>query len=208
MSKLHQVRQPARQGVGGADYQTPNVPCPRRSGRRAIRGMVLFAALAGSLAALAASGVPASAANRVTAGQVSAVSSFYDPATRGMHEFSATPSGVYETYKSGGAWHTDKINNLTGVNALTSFYDPAQGGSLHVLSATPSGVVETYWFNTSPGKQGGLINNLTGVSALTSLYDRASGGSLHVFAAIPSGVDETYWFNTSPGKNTDLINNL
>ena len=77
-----------------------------------------------------------------------------------------------------------------------------------MLSATPSGVVETYWFNTSPGKQGGLINNLTGVSALTSLYDRASGGSLHVFAAIPSGVDETYWFNTSPGKNTDLINNL
>jgi hypothetical protein len=174
--------------------------------------MVLFAGLAGSLATLAAGVVPANAApETVTAGPVRAISSVFDPVGVGsQHVFSATASGVWETYwnnGSTGAKLTHKINNLAGVTALTSFYDPANGGSLHVFSATPSGVYETHWSSTSGATR--KINTLAGVNALTSFYDPANGGSLHVFAATPSGVAETYWFNTNPNPNpTGLINTL
>jgi hypothetical protein len=74
-----------------------------RRGRRAIRGVVLLAGLLGSLAALAASGIPANAAKTVTAGQANAISSFYGPPVKQLHVFSATPPGAYETYRSNAA---------------------------------------------------------------------------------------------------------
>jgi hypothetical protein len=60
--------------------------------------------------------------------------------------FAATPAWVDETYwpnTTGGNKTTGLINNLTGVTALTSFYDPPVG-QRHVFSATPAGDYETY----------------------------------------------------------------
>src|SRR6516162_5416693 len=112
MFNLGQDHLPARHGVAGAGHHIRNTPGTRRSRRRAIRGVVLLVGLLGCVAALAGSGVPASAATAeaVTAGQVSAISSVYDPAAGGLHVFSVTPSGVYETYWSNtnGTKHTDK----------------------------------------------------------------------------------------------------
>jgi len=56
MPKLHQLHQRARQGVGGAECQIRNTTGTRRSGRRAIRGVVLLAGLLGSVAALGEAG--------------------------------------------------------------------------------------------------------------------------------------------------------
>ena len=67
MSKLHQVHLSARRGVAGAGCQIRKIMSTRRNGRRAVRGMVLLASLLGSLAALAAGGVPALAAGHVRA---------------------------------------------------------------------------------------------------------------------------------------------
>ena len=162
MFKLGQDHLPARHGVAGAGHHIQNTPSARRSGQRAIRGGVLLAGLLGSLAALAASGVPADAVSQqtVTAGPVTAISSFYDPPVKQLHVFSATPSGVQETYwSSGGAKTTGPINNVTGISGISSFYDPATGG-LHVFSATPSGVYETYWSNTNGTKHTDKINSL------------------------------------------------
>ena len=149
-----------------------NTTRTRRSWRRAIRGAVLLIGLLGGAAALGASAVAASATPQtVTAGTVRAISSFYDPYTADgsggtLHVFSATPSGVWETYwdNVGGAKTTVKVNNLAGVRAVSSFYDSytgdGSGGSLHVFSATPSGDYETYWHNLPSGKTTGQINNL------------------------------------------------
>jgi len=46
---------------------------------------------------------------------------------------------------------TGPINDLTGVSAIGSFYDPGDA-SLHVFSVTQSGVYETYWFNSGGPK--------------------------------------------------------
>src|SRR5215469_11652824 len=184
-----------------------NVMSARRTGRRAIRGAVLLTGLLGGLAALGASGIPASAVPKtVTAGPVRAISSVYDPAGVGsLHVFSATPSGVYETYWNNGQTGpktTHKINSLAGVTAISSVYDPAGAGSLHVFSVTPSGVYGTHGSSTSGATR--KINTLTGVRAVSSVYDPytadGSGGSLHVFSAIASGVSDTYWFNTTPSQ--------
>ena len=120
-----------------------NAKSTRRSGRRSIRGLVLLAGLLGGVAALAASGAPAYAASSgtVTAGQVTTISSFYDPSAGQLHVFSATAAGVYETYWSdnGGTKTTGKINNRLRVCGISSFYDPA-AGQLHVFTATATGV--------------------------------------------------------------------
>ena len=201
-----------------------NTTRTRRSWRRAIRGAVLLTGLLGGVAALGASAVAASATPQtVTAGTVRAISSFYDPYTGdgsggSLHVFSATASGVWETYwkNVGGAKTTGQINNLAGVTAISSFYDPytadGSGGTLHVFSATPSGVWETYWDNVGGAKTTVKVNNLAGVRAISSFYDSytgdGSGGSLHVFSATPSGDYETYWHNLPSGKTTGQINNL
>src|SRR5215469_2669453 len=192
-----------------------NVMSARRTGRRAIRGAVLLTGLLGGLAALGASGIPASAVPKtVTAGPVRAISSVYDPAGVGsLHVFSATPSGVYETYWNNGQTGpktTHKINSLAGVTAISSVYDPAGAGSLHVFSVTPSGVYETHWSSTSGATR--KINTLTGVRAVSSVFDPftadGSGGSLHVLSATPSGDYETYWNNTGSPKHTVQGNSL
>jgi hypothetical protein len=214
MSKLRQVHQFARQAVAGTGYQIRNPSNTRRGGRRAIRGAVLLAGVLGSLAALGASGIPANAAPATaTAGQVTAMSSVYDPAGSGsLHVFSATPSGVWETYWNNGSTGpktTHKINNLPGVTAISAVYDPYGPGSLHVFSATLSGVYETHWTSTSPVTR--KINALVGVDAISSLYDPytadGSGGSLHVFSATPSGVHETYWPNITPSQKFTVSDN-
>ena len=63
MFKLRQIHQLARRSVTGAEYRLRNPKSTRRRGRRAIRGAVLLAGMLGSWAALAATGVPAYAAN-------------------------------------------------------------------------------------------------------------------------------------------------
>ena len=59
MSKFLQGRRIVRSRAAGGGYQIRNAAPTRRSGRRAIRGVVLLAGLLGGLAVLAASGVPA-----------------------------------------------------------------------------------------------------------------------------------------------------
>ena len=59
MSKFLQGRRIVRPRAAGGGYQIRNAAPTRRSGRRAIRGVVLLAGLLGGLAVLAASGVPA-----------------------------------------------------------------------------------------------------------------------------------------------------
>ena len=149
-----------------------NTTRTRRSWRRAIRGAILLIGLLGGVAALGASAVAASATPQtVTAGTVRAISSFYDPYTAdgsggSLHVFSATASGVHETYwfNVGSPKFNVQTNTLAGVTALSSFYDPYTGdgsqGSLHVFSATPSGDWETYWFNVPSSRTTGQINNL------------------------------------------------
>jgi surface antigen len=80
-----------------------------------------------------------------------------------MHVFSATPSGVFETYWGPGVngKQTDPINSLGGVDAVTSFL--TSDGIMHVFSATPSGVFETYWGPGVNGKQTDPINSLGGL---------------------------------------------
>ncbi len=124
-----------------------------------------------------------------------------------MHVFSATASGVYETYWGGVAppgVHTGQLTTLPNAR-ISSLQDSA--GTMHVFSATASGVYETYWGGAAPpGVHTGQLNTLA-YAWISSLQD--SAGTMHVFSATASGVYETYWGGVAPpGVHTGQLNTL
>lgn len=124
-----------------------------------------------------------------------------------IHVFSATASGVSETYW-GAPGHpgkqSDIINRLDATAVSTYIGDTSE---IHVVSATSHGTFETSWgAQTRNVKRTVRLNDVPGTSVATVV---GANGVVHVFTAAPTGVMETWWTTRDANERHSVwINHL